>query len=79
MNLASIPGYEYRDRQSFAFSKEISKPFGTIDRVISWCKSEMLGEWRWEVVEMSSDVRPGRYCFFFDSERDYVAFLLQWQ
>ena len=78
MNLESIPGYKLRDGQSFAFDKEISKPFGTIDRVISWCKSEMLDDWRWQVVEASSDTRPGRYKFYFDSERDFVAFLLQW-
>jgi hypothetical protein len=28
---------------------------------------------------MSSHQQPGRYIFYFDSERDYFAFLLKWQ
>jgi len=27
---------------------------------------------------MSSDRQPGRYCFFFDDERDYLSFLMKW-
>ena len=67
-----------RSRESFSYAKEIAKPFGGIDRVISWCKTEIQGDWRWQLIEPSSDIRPGRYGFFFDNERDYVAFLLQW-
>lgn len=67
-----------REKQSFAHAQEIVKPFGAIDTVITWCKSEMQQDWRWQVVEMSSDIRPGRYIFYFDSERDYLAFVLKW-
>jgi hypothetical protein len=74
----ALQDYKIRDRESFPHAREISKPFGTIDSVISWCKSEMQEDWRWQVVEMSSDIRPGRYCFFFDSERDFCAFTLKW-
>jgi hypothetical protein len=70
--------FEVRDGDSFAFAREIVKPFGAVDRVIEWCKSELQGEWRWQLVEMSSDTRPGRYIFYFDSERDFFAFTLQW-
>lgn len=79
MNLASIPDYLIRDKESFAYAKEITRPFGGIDAVIAWCKSELVSEWRWQMVEMSSDIRPGRYIFYFDSERDCVAFVLHWQ
>ncbi len=79
MNLATIPDYLIRDKESFAYAKEITRPFGGIDAVISWCKSELVSEWRWQVAEMSSDTRPGRYIFYFDSERDCVAFVLHWQ
>lgn len=67
-----------RSKDSFVFAKEVSKPWGGIDPVISWCKTELQQDWRWQLLEPSSDHRPGRYCFFFDSERDYVAFLLHW-
>ena len=76
MNLVD---YQIRDQASFAYAKEIAKPFGGIDRVISWCKTEMQHEWRWQVVEMSSDQRPGRYLFYFDSAQDCCAFALKWQ
>ncbi len=75
MNLAD---YQIRDKESFAYAKEIAKPFGGIDRVISWCKTEMQDDWRWQVVDYSSDIRPGRYIFYFDSDRDCCAFTLKW-
>jgi hypothetical protein len=67
-----------RDRASFNHAHEIVKPFGKIEQVIDWCKSECPDEWRWQLVEVSSDHRPGRYIFYFDSERDYLAFVMKW-
>ena len=67
-----------RNRESFLYAREIAKPFGELDRVIDWCKTEMVGDWRWQLVDVSSDRRPGRYIFYFDSERDFFAFTLQW-
>ena len=67
-----------RNRESFLYSREITKPFGELDRVIDWCKTELVGDWRWQLVDVSSDRRPGRYVFYFDSEQDFFAFTLQW-
>ena len=67
-----------RDKDSFDHAHEIIKPFGVIERVLDWCKSELAGEWRWQLLEMSSDIKPGRYIFYFDNERDYLAFLMKW-
>ena len=67
-----------RDRDSFDHAHEIVKAFGVIESVLAWCKSELRGEWRWQLIEMSSDRKPGRYCFFFDDERDYLAFIMKW-
>jgi len=67
-----------RNRESLLYSREITKPFGELDRVIDWCKTELVGDWRWQLVDVSSDRRPGRYVFYFDSERDFFAFTLQW-
>jgi len=67
-----------RNRESFLYSRQITKPFGELDRVIDWCKTELVGDWRWQLVDVSSDRRPGRYVFYFDSERDFFAFTLQW-
>ena len=67
-----------RDKDSFNHATEIVKPFGVIERVLDWCKSELAGDWRWQLLEISSDIKPGRYIFYFDDERDYLAFLMKW-
>ena len=64
--------------ESFTHAREISRPFGQIDRIIEWCKTELVGDWRWQVVTTSSDRAPGRYIFYFDSDRDAAAFALFW-
>ncbi len=69
---------QIRDGESFVYSREIRKPFGQIDSILEWCKSELQEEWRWQLVDVSSDIRPGRYIFYFDSERDCFAFALKW-
>ena len=48
-----------------------------IYKLLDWAKQEFVGEWRWQLVEISSERRPGRYIFYFESERDYLAFLLK--
>ena len=68
---------DQRDRESFAHAKEIVKPFGAIEPILDWAKNELTGEWRWQLVEVSSDTRPGRYIFYFENERDYLAFILK--
>jgi hypothetical protein len=67
-----------RDRNSFNHAQEIAKPFGVLESVLDWCKEELTSEWRWQLIEVSSDRRPGRYIFYFDSERDCLAFTMKW-
>lgn len=67
-----------RNRDSFDHAHEIVKSFGVIEHVLNWCKIELRGEWRWQLIEISSDIKPGRYIFYFDDERDYLAFLMKW-
>jgi len=71
--------FEIRLGDSFEYAREINKPFGELDWVLAWCKTELVGEWRWQLVEVSTDQRPGRYIFYFDLNRDYFAFTLYWQ
>lgn len=70
--------YQIRSRESFHHAQEIQKPFGKLDDVIDWCKTALEAEWRWQLIQPSSDKAPGRYIFYFDSERDYCAFSLRW-
>ena len=70
--------YHIRDRDSFKHAQEIHKPYGQIDAILDWAKTELEGEWRWQLVDLSTQWRPGRYIFYFDSEKDYFAFTLKW-
>jgi hypothetical protein len=69
---------QIRPGDSFRYAVEIRKPFGVLDSVLAWCKTEMTGEWRWQLIQPSSDNSPGRYIFYFDSDRDVCAFRLTW-
>ena len=69
---------EIRPEDSFRYAREILKPYGELDRVLAWCKTELIDEWRCQLIDGSSDHRPGRYIFYFDSDRDFFAFVLQW-
>jgi hypothetical protein len=68
-----------RDSLSFPHAKEIAKPWGQLEPIIAWCKGELEHDWRWQMVDMASDHGPGRYIFYFDSERDLIAFTLKWR
>ena len=67
-----------RDRDSFDYAREIYKRHGVLELVLDWCKDELSAEWRWQLIDVSSDQRPGRYIFYFDSERDCLAFTMKW-
>jgi len=75
----TLNDYQTRDRTSFLYVKEITKPWGGLDLVLAWCRTELTGEWRWQLMHPSSDSAPGRYAFYFDSDRDMCAFTMTWQ
>ena len=70
--------YIDRDKTSFPYAQSIDKAYGTLGDVLDWCKAELAHDWRWQMIEMSTQERPGRYIFYFDSERDCLAFTLKW-
>lgn len=69
---------DHRSAESFAFARSIQKPWGELDPILTWCKQELTGEWRWQMTEMATREYGGRYVFYFDTERDTVAFALKW-
>ena len=69
--------FEIRSAESFNHAIKMSKPFGSIDSIIDWAKAEMSDEWRWQLIEASSDIAAGQYIFYFDSEADYLAFVMK--
>jgi hypothetical protein len=78
MLLKDHPPYELRKGDSFLYTREVKKPFGVLDDIIIWAKLNLEKEWGWQLVQTCTDQAPGRYVFFFDSERDCVAFTLRW-
>ena len=76
--MLTIDKLDHRSKESFPYSREITKPLGVLDDIIAWSKTELIATWRWQLIEISTDTRPGRYVFYFDNERDFVAFTLHW-
>ena len=76
--LLTSPMDYMRDKDSFNYAQEIAKSFGVLEHVLDWCKEELVNEWRWQLIDVSSDRKPGRYIFYFDSERDCLAFTMKW-
>jgi hypothetical protein len=76
--LLKSPMAYMRDKNSFSHAQEIAKEFGVLESVLDWCKEELSAEWRWQLISVSSERQPGRYIFYFDSERDYLAFVMKW-
>lgn len=70
--------YNHNKGQRFDYAKDISKPFGKLQEILDWTKANCKPDWRWQLVDTPSDIRPGRYIFFFNDERDYFAFCLKW-
>ena len=68
-----------RTSDTFEFHQEIHQNMGELDDILSWCRSECLGEWRWRMLEPSNAHSPGHYCFYFDDGRDACAFVLRWR
>jgi hypothetical protein len=69
---------DHRSQESFSFAREIAQPWGGLDLVLSWCRQEITGDWRWQLVTTANDISPGRYIFYFDESRDAVAFVIKW-
>lgn len=49
-----------------------------VEPIILWCKQNLDDTWRWQIVETSGN-SPGRYIFYFNNEKNYLAFLLRWK
>ncbi len=48
--------------------------FGQLKPILDWCEANCIGEWRY-MEDPNADMYIG-WVFFFENERDYVAFTL---
>jgi hypothetical protein len=52
-----------------AYKVDITFPFGGLDVMIDWCQKNCQGEWKF------GDSDNG-YTFYFESDKDYFAFMI---
>jgi hypothetical protein len=70
--LENFEEYHTKGKETFTYAREISKPYGSLENILVWCKLETRADWAWQLIE------PGRYIFYFVNEQDYFAFLIKW-
>ena len=59
----------------FGYKCEIAIPYGQLQPVIEWCQNNIVNNWQYKVLNEAGS-SPGFYEFVFDSEKDYMLFLL---
>jgi hypothetical protein len=73
-----IDDITHRTADSFQYHREVKLMTGVLDAALDWCRSECRGDWRWRLIDVSSDWAPGQYEFYFDNDVDACAFVLKW-
>lgn len=58
-----------------AYQANIGLPYGSLKNIIRWCRDNCIDEWGFQEVDDLAAYSPG-YIFYFENERDYVAFLV---
>lgn len=58
-----------------AYKVKITPDYGDLAKIVEWCQRNCAEDWRF--MEDTDD-QWNSYKFFFESEKDYVAFLV-WQ
>ena len=56
-----------------AHRANVTLPYGQLQPIVEWCERNCSGDWRF--MENVEDQYNG-FDFLFESERDYVAFLI---
>ena len=67
-----------------AHKTKIDIPYGKLDSILSWCKTNCESDWQFDsVVEYLEgydasyrEKGTSTYDFYFESEKDYVAFVV---
>jgi hypothetical protein len=54
---------------------EVNIQYGQLEEMIGWCRTNCSGLWGYGIVKPAGE-EPGVYSFQFESEKDYVTFLV---
>lgn len=58
-----------------AYKTKLYIPFGELKEHVSWCETNLVGDWKF-MEDHNSDFPYNNYVFLFDLERDYIAFTM---
>lgn len=59
------------------FKTEMDIKFGQLAPIMHWCQSQCIADWGYAITDIAGYL-PGKYTFYFESETDYINFIL-WQ
>ena len=61
-----------------AFKTSIDIPYGELKNVISWCQHNCQSDWRFQesLHAPNAGYSSLPYNFFFETEKDYVSFVI---
>ncbi len=59
-----------------ALKANIDVQYGQLQPVLDWCDRNCEADWRYVDLVGDQDSATGRWEFLFESEKDYVAFLM---
>ena len=57
------------------FQTEISISYGNLTPMLNWCESNCADHWSFNILEDAGN-EEGKYKFFFQSQTDYINFLV---
>jgi len=57
-----------------AFSEKVELPYGKLQPLVEWCDRNCSCDWRY--MEDPNGDMYNSWVFLFESERDYVAFIM---
>lgn len=66
--------YELFDND-ITYRINIHIPYGSLKSIINWCSVNCKGDWGYTIISDAGS-EPGYYSFQFESERDYITFMI---
>lgn len=64
---------------SLSHKTNITIPFGKLESILEWCENNCESEWKFDdaqYIAAYGNMNTISYDFYFESERDFVAFLI---
>lgn len=57
------------------YKTEINIKFGELAPIMDWCQTQCIADWGYNMWD-NAGYHPGKYTFYFESETDYINFIL---